>query len=159
MIAQRKQAYLEALGIPVWVRKELANQKPDIEPASLTLGPGSGEVLMICAGVEQPSGQIASDIARSLKYEPVWAWLSTGETGSSVADAVSEHLFTTTIIFGSEVAFALFGSDVPQTIHSSRLLVAPTTDELAASPLQRKALWEMLCNSQLAGSRQSPGVN
>lgn len=159
MIAGRKQAYLEALGIPVWVRKELAGLEPDFVPAKLTLGPGNGEVLMICASVDQPSGQIASDIARSLKYEPVWAWLCSADSGASVADAVSERLFTNAIIFGNDVAAALLGNNLPQTIHSARLLVVPSTEEISADPSQRKALWKILCNSQLAGSRLSPGVS
>lgn len=159
MISARKQAYLEALEIPVWVRRELVCQLPDFVPAGLALGPGSGEVLMICAGMEQPSGQIASDIARALKYEPVWAWLSPEGSGMRVEEAVSERMFTTAIVFGSDVASALFGDQSPQTIHSARLLVVPTTEELSANPLKRKAMWQMLCSSQLGGNRQSPGVN
>lgn len=158
MIAARKQAYLDALAIPVWVRKDLPDRVPQFRPAGLAVGPGTGQVLMICARVEQPSAQIASDIARSLKYEPVWAWLSAQEPAVAMADAVVERLFTTIIIFGKDVASALFDGQPPTTVHSARLLVVPATEELQASPSQRKVLWRLLCNSQLAGSRQSPGA-
>ncbi len=98
-----QRAYLEAMEIPVWVRKEYVNrecvdQAPEFVSPTLRLGPGAGDVLLVCGRVDEPATRIAADIARSLKAEPVWAWLDADAAGSDVETVVNEQLFTTIIV-------------------------------------------------------------
>ena len=46
-----QRAYLEALDIPVWIRKELAESVPEFIPPVLKLGPGSSQLLLVCSSV------------------------------------------------------------------------------------------------------------
>lgn len=148
-------AYLEALGVPVWARKELVDGQDRAAadhgqfPAGVRLGPGSGQFLLLCSGATETAGRLASDIARAMGGQPVWAWPVDGEPGQPVAEAVGEHLFTTLLVFGSGVGRRVFGAAAPGSVGSARVLVAPGMDELAGDPAARRSLWHMLCSKNL----------
>jgi hypothetical protein len=144
-------AYLEALEIPVWVRKELAAQTPELAPIGLKLGPGASEVLLVCGGIDEPAKRIATDIARSLSVEPVWAWPESEGDTQDLNSLVAEQLFTSVIVFGDPLVTQLFNSQLPETVASARLLQAATLEQLASSPDARRSLWNVIRSNRLAG--------
>jgi len=152
-MTSRHTAYLEAMGIPVWVRKEFAAQAGRDELAGLRLGPGSGQFLLLCANAGETAGHLASDIARVFSAEPVWAWPAIDEPGQTAETAVDEHLFTTLVIFGAEAAGQVFGEDVPGVIGPARVLEAPAMKELANDPAARSRLWDTMCSKRLVPAR------
>ena len=145
----RHTAYLEAMGIPVWVRKEIAAKPGREAAAGLRLGPGSGQFLLLCANAGETSGHLASDITRVFTAEPVWAWPAIDEPGQSVEAAIDERFFTTLVVFGPEAARQVFGKDTPGMIGPARVLVVPAMDELANDPAARCSLWNILCSKRL----------
>ena len=151
MSESRQRAYLEALEIPVWVSKELAAQVPDFISPCLKLGPGSGHVLLVCSALEEPASRIASDIARCLRSEPVWAWPDPDGPFDDITGMVREKLFTSIVMFGEPLKVELFGASMPETMGSARLFTAPGIDELAASPSARRSLWQLIRGNGLTG--------
>jgi hypothetical protein len=145
-----QRAYLEAMGIPVWVRRGPAQAAGPTQVASLQLGPGTGSVLLLCAGVSESSSQLAADIARALGSEPVWGWPAADGEGRGVAEAVGDGLFTHLLVFGSEAECALFGGPAPETLGPARVLRAASLPALAADPGERRGLWRMLVDNRLA---------
>ena len=155
-----QRAYLEAMEIPVWVPREQINrenvdQAPVFVSPGLKLGPGSGEVLLVCGSVDEPAQHIAADIARSLKVEPVWAWPDADAAGSDIGTAISEHLFTTLIVFGKALQQQLFDGSAPESLGSARILVVPGMATLCTSSTARQALWQLICRYRLAGPRRA----
>jgi DNA polymerase III psi subunit len=150
MIGARQHAYLEALDIPVWIRKELAGNVSDFVPCSLKLGPGSGHLLLVCSALEDPASKIASDIGRCLRSEPVWAWPDSDGLALDITTIVREHLFTSILIFGETLAARMFDGAIPETLGSARLLTVPALQELAVSPPARRSLWQVISANRLA---------
>lgn len=137
-----RRAYLEALDIPVWIRKEHAEALP-AEPAKLLrAGPGAGQVMLVCAAQDEPASRIAADVTRALGAEPVWAWPEAGPDGCSLADLVSDRLLTAVVVFGKGLAASLLGREAGETLGSARVVLAPGFDELASQPEARRALWD-----------------
>ncbi|MFT5139449.1 MAG: hypothetical protein ACI9H8_000684 [Lysobacterales bacterium] len=143
-------AYLEAMDIPVWVRKELADQSPELTPVGLKLGPGESEVLLVCSGIDEPAKRIATDIARCLSVEPVWAWPEAEGDAQDLNSLVAEQLFTSVIVFGNSLVAQLFNMQLPETIASARLLEAASLEQLESSPDARKLLWNLIKTNSLA---------
>ena len=144
-------AYLEALDIPVWVRKELAEQVPELAPVALKLGPGASEVLLVCSGIDEPAKRIATDIARCLSVEPVWAWPQSDADAQDLNSLVAEQLFTSVIVFGNSLVSRLFCKRLPESIGSARLLEAASLEQLESSPDARRLLWDLIKTNGLAG--------
>ena len=165
MSEANQRAYLEAMEIPVWVRKENVNresvnrecedQTPGFVSPALKLGPGAGDVLLVCKRVDEPATRIAADIARSLKAEPVWAWPAADAAGSDMETSVNEYLFTTIIVFGKSLQKQVFNGSAPESLGSARILKAPGMEKLCASSSARQALWKLICNNRLAGQRRA----
>ena len=171
MMAERQAAYLEAMGIPVFVPKDAVAEteveavvETEVEvaveteagPAEVTglrLGPGSGRFLLLCAGVEETAGKLAADIARVFPEQPVWAWPAAEGSGRGVDEVVDEHLFTDMIVFGEAPAQVAFGGAAPGMTGSARVLLAPGMVELAADAAARKTLWLALCARGLVPGR------
>jgi len=158
MSEARQRAYLDALEIPVWVRKELAAQVPEFVSPPLKLGPGSGPVLLVCSRVDEPATRLAADIARSLSTEPVWAWPGPDADSAQADVIVNDHLFTTVIVFGASLETQLFNGAVPETLGPARLLIAPGLDELVTSPQSRNRLWKLLSQSHLTAYAKAPSL-
>ena len=97
MSANRQQAYLDAMDIPVWsLREPLMPEVKVVEKlARLKLGPGSGGGLLICAVDSESAGRLANDINRVLGGGPVWAWPFLDDGAVDLNRAVQENLFTT----------------------------------------------------------------
>lgn len=149
----RHAAYLEAMDIPVWVRKELAGAVRRNAASALHLGPGSGPLMLLCREAADTAGRLAADITRVLAHPPVWAWPAPDGAGPSVEAAVNEHLFTCLVVFGAETARAAFGRSAPDTVGPARVLVAPGLEELAGDPAERMRFWNALCSARLVKDR------
>lgn len=150
MTEARRRAYLEALEIPVWLKRGGAAAAG---PACLQLGPGSSGLLLICAHQEQPASALANDIVRVLPETPVWAWPEMSGVGQPVATVVDEFLFTTVLVFGLELAAQVLGRPLPERVAQARLVPVPALDELAADAAARKQLWHTLCRQGLVTRR------
>ncbi len=159
MIASRKiggstLAYLDAMGITVWVQRAttaVAGAVADRD-STLKLGPGSGGILLICATDTEPASKLANDIVRSLGCVPVWSWLDDGEGAVKPAAAVAENLFTTVAVFGTELAEQFFGRDLPKNLHSANLVLLPSMRDLETRAEARRALWTDLCRSGMVSA-------
>lgn len=146
MMDDSRLAYLAALEIPVWVSRHsspLINEKPTAE--RIHVGPGTGGTLMICAGREQSSSNLASDIARVFPEAPVWAWPEFESAGVTAAEAIQESLFTCLVVFGHALAERLFVAEVPEQLGPARVVVADDLDVLLHVPGARLKLWQQLC--------------
>lgn len=141
-----RQAYLDALGIDVWVARP-----PAPERDRLVVGPGQGSTLLVCSAAEESAGRLSGDIARALGAEPVWAWSDPdGQPDSPrLEDAVRNGLFTRVIVFGAPVAERLFGGATPAVLVSSEVSVVPAVEDLAVSGRAKQEFWELV--------RQGPG--
>lgn len=148
MIDAQRLAYLEALEIPVWRPRDVAAPST----LELELGPGSSGILSISAARELQAGGIASDIVRALPETPVWAWPVPAGTGQAVTRAVDQHLFTTLLIFGGELARRLLGQPLPERIEQARLVVVPELEVLARDAAARRELWRLLCAHHLTAA-------
>ena len=148
-----QRAYLEAMGIPVWISKEHAEQENLQAAPGLKVGPGSSQILLVCAGAEEASRRIAADIARCLKSEPVWAWSEPESEEPLITEVVSEHLFTTVMIFGQDLAAELLGTVVPDTIGSASVITTETLAGLESSPSAKRVLWQQIKAGHLAARR------
>jgi len=154
MIESRQQAYLDAMGIPVWTLREpaVADPVPVESNLKLKLGPGSGGILLVCATDTDSASKLANDISRALGKVPVWSWPDDGEDAVKPAVAVDENLFTTVAIFGAELAGQFFGSDIPVNLNSASLVLLPSMHELETRPDARRSLWADLCRSGMVSA-------
>lgn len=146
----RQRAYLDAMGIPVWLPRETTStiETPAADFAlSLKLGPGSGGVLLICATATDSASKLAADISRLLGSVPVWSWPDNGADAVKPAVAVDENLFTTIAVFGTELAEQFFGSKLPANLNSASLILLPSMRDLEAHAQARRTLWADLCRS------------
>jgi hypothetical protein len=154
------------MGIPVWVSRTAQGERPgqdsrtdQAQPlaveqaAGLQLGPGKGAVLLLCASVNEPSGVLATDLARALGNNAVWAWPAAGEHGTRPEAAVAEGLFTHLLVLGKNVDAAVFGGKTPESLGAAAVLRVDSLDELAASERSKRALWETLCSHGLVAGR------
>jgi DNA polymerase III psi subunit len=147
MIGGRQQAYLEAMGIPLWESRSAVSQQTPViaDVQGLKLGPGNGGILLICAADTESASRLSNDISRSLGSVPVWAWPDSNTTAISPADAVDENLFTTVAIFGRELAGQFFGRDMPSRLESASLVLLPAMKDLEQRAEARQELWQLLC--------------
>lgn len=141
MIEAQRRAYLEAMGIGVWINKPVG---PDAD--RWLVGPGSGSTLLLCRTVQESATRLAADIGRSLGGDPVWAWPDPEgrQEFPSLRDAVEQHLFTQVLLFGQVLAGQIFKGKVPEVLASASVQVTTNLDELAADGLARRKLWQCL---------------
>jgi len=152
--AGRQQAYLDAMGIPVWSLRERDAIETPVAGCnlSLKLGPGSGGILLVCATDTDSASKLANDVSRSLGGVAVWSWPDNGVDAVQPGAAIDERLFTTIAVFGAELAAQLFGSKLPQSLHSASLLLLPSMHDLETSATARQTLWTELCRSGLVAA-------
>lgn len=152
MTTPLQRAYLDAMGIPVWMarRGERPEQSRGSEAALLQLGPGNGPVLLLCDSVDGPAAPLATDVARTIGSGPVWGWPSTADAGMPAAEAVAEGLFTHVLVLGEKAGKSLFGGRVPDQLGAAVVLELGSLEELAASAAARRALWKALADQGLA---------
>jgi len=149
----RRRAYLEALGLPVWVLRDGgAGEAPATAAgARLRICPGSGGTLLVCGSAAETASTLAADIVRAIGGDPAWAWPEREEgVGDSLAEAVSERLLTAIVVFGVTLADEVFGGDAPAAVGSARVVVAPRMAALGAEPGARRTLWRQLVEAGAA---------
>ena len=141
MIEAQRRAYLEAMGIGVWINKPAA---PDAD--RWVVGPGSGSTLLLCRTAEESGTRLATDIGRSLGGDPVWAWPDPEgrQEYPSLGDTIERYLFTQVVLFGHALAGQAFKGSVPEFHGSASLQVAADLDELAMDGMARRKLWQYL---------------
>lgn len=158
-----RQAYLKAMGIDVWITRSgssgraetavsplqavIGDVRAAMEP-EICVGPGTGSTLLLCASAAEAATTIASDIARSLEGEPVWAWLASGDSTpvSSLQQAIEEHLFTRVLVFGLEPVARAAGGKMG-IVGSAQLIWSDSIPSLLESGEARRRLWQQLCAS------------
>ena len=170
----RRIEYLRTLGIDVWVplgRAAGAAESPGratesaravaAEPRmrngiinGIIMGPGTGNLLLVCASSDEAATALAADIARCLDSEPVWSWPAPGDSAAGVPleQAIAERLITRVVIFGNDLLES--GIDpVDRVLGSARLLRVAAIPELAGKASARKALWAELCTNHWCAPR------
>jgi hypothetical protein len=150
MIEAQRRAYLEAMDISVWVGKPGAE-----EPAGLIVGPGSGNMLLLCQDSQEASTALSADICRYLGGTPVWSWPDNEQRQDypSIKQAIDQGLFTRLVVFGPELAARQFKGKTLRTISSARVITAPSMDEIIASADARKQLWLLLSDRDSTGGQ------
>ncbi len=148
MIEAQRRAYLDAMGVEVWVKKPAA---PDTD--RWVVGPGSGSTLLLCRTARESATRLAADIGRSLGGDPVWAWPDPdlSEECPSLKDTIEQHLFTQVLLFGESLAGQIFKGSTPEVFGSASLQVTANLDELAVDGKARRMLWRCLSRA-LAGN-------
>ena len=156
--------YLDALGIDAWISRSRAARLESKSAAALlpglavtgqvvryTIGPGSGQTLLLCRQREEASSKLASDIARCLDEAPVWGWRSVAVTGAEggpegqdLETAIRDRLFTRVLVFDDA---ALAGNNQSEVMGSARIIHAPLLAELASNPQHKRRLWSHLLAS------------
>ena len=141
MTEAQRRAYLEAMGIGVWIHKPAA---PDTD--RWVVGPGSGSTLLLCRTAEESGSRLAADIGRSLGGNPVWAWPDPAgrQEYPSLNTTIDQYLFTQVLLFGHALADKAFKSSVPDVLGSASVRVTADLDELAVDGLARRELWQCL---------------
>lgn len=141
MIEARRRAYLEALGFDIWLTRSAGS-----EPGWLTVGPGSGSMLLVCAEAADRTTDLAKDLARAIGGEPVWGWLDgSSEAGGQVlGDVISGRLITRVVLFGAETARRLLQGKSPEFVGSAAIAMVPSLQELAVSGFARQSLWQQV---------------
>lgn len=141
MTESRRRAYLDAMGFELWAVKP-----PAPEHDRLLFQPGEGATLLICDGPEATASRIASDIARALDGDAVWAWPDPeGRPDSpTLEEAVGQRLFTRVVLFGAALERLLFRGGPPPVIASAAVSRCGALDEIAVRGSAKQALWERL---------------
>ena len=141
MMEAQRRAYLEAMGIGVWINKPAA-----ADADRWVVGPGSGSTLLLCRTAEESGTRLAADIGRSLGGDPVWAWPDPEgrQEYPSLKDTIEQYLFTQAVLFGHALAGQAFKGSVPEVLGSASLQVTADLDELAVDGMARRKLWQCL---------------
>lgn len=167
-----QQAYLKAMGITTWVRRDMpdvavaedlnitesSEQKSEIQPAQnmgkpttrLMVGGGNGSCLLICRSAEPINGRFASDITRALgasDQAPVWSWPDNSESALPIEQAVSEKLITAVVIFGQELAQQVLGDATIDCVSAAKVHIAPELDINGMPAPHSRSLWNQLCEA------------
>jgi DNA polymerase III psi subunit len=141
MSEARRRAYLDALGLDVWLLR-----KPPTSGPRLVVNPGRSSTLLICASPEASASRCAADIARVLGDEPAWGWPDCEGRADALGlgEAIDRYLFTRVLVFGDGSGAQLFEGPAPPVLGSARIVMAPDLDELAVRGTAKKALWKVL---------------
>ncbi len=144
MIELRRRAYLDALGIDVWLSKPV-----EADRNRLLFSPGQGDTLLVCSSAESSITRLASDITRTLGGEVIWAWPDPEgrQESPTIAEAVDQFTFTRVVIFGSDLGRAICSNDPPEFGASTRTLTAPDLNELAERGTARRLFWKQISGS------------
>ena len=175
MALARRHAYLQALGIDPWVLRVIpasakdaqveciaGNEQPVSPYQGLQIGPGDGDILLICHSPAEAATKLAGDIARCLDSEPVWGWIMPADMGPglSLHQAIQQRLFTRVLVFGKQLgnlatdtAGEFSGQANAEVIASARILYTTSIPELEGSPAAKKALWSELCANNWCAAR------
>lgn len=152
----RRLAYLDALGIDVWVPREV-RESAEVGGPALVLGAGDGDVLCVVASDEEGGLDLVRDIGRAMRSTPVWAWPAGapgfGAEAVSLEEAVADRLFTRMLVFGEGVASALFGSRRPDYLGTARVHFVPGVARLGSDREAKRVLWALMQEHGIAARR------
>lgn len=142
-----RNEYLSAMGIEIWIPRagaaaDVSTSCPPAIAASLVIGPGRGDTLLLCGDPAEAATPLAADIARSLAGEPVWAWPAPDESvpAMPLQQAIEERLFTRVLVFGSGLLAPAMGPPA-KVLGSARLIRVDSIPRLLKSGAARRALW------------------
>lgn len=166
MMDARKLAYLDAMGIDVWLPPRGPVSPQDVADTAplITVEDGDGSILCIAGTREEAKLKLAADISRAMTSPPVWAWPvpESGAPGGSITidGAVADRLFTRVLVFGSALAEELFESGAPGIIGAARVHVVPGLQSLGGDRQAKRTLWQMMCEQGIAADRRAgkPGT-
>lgn len=155
MTSQRHTAYLEAMGIPVWVERSVANtqaaavNEKSRQPQFVMCSDGDSPWLWVIADARLENKRVFADIRRAVGEQGnsnICYAVSTG--GKSLEAMLNESAITRIVLFGQELDTA-----DPVRQKTCAIVEAPALEELAGSVAMKKQLWENL--QQLLDPRQS----
>jgi DNA polymerase III psi subunit len=151
MPVSKQHAYLEAMNIPVWSLREPLVPEAGVTraPVRLKLGPGTGGILLVCAGDSDSAGRLANDINRALSGAPVWAWSCLDDGAIDLTYAVEENLFTTVAFFGEKLASQFFDGEFPANLGSANLVILPSMHDIERLAEARRVLWSTICQARM----------
>lgn len=154
MIEARRRAYLEALGLDVWIGRPSAP-----EPGCLAVSGGRGSTLLVCSSSADCQTDIAADVARALGGDPVWAWLNPlpEESGEPLENIIAHRLITRVLLLGPRAARSLFRGGAPEIVGSATVSVAPALEDLASSASARKSFWDLVWKPRQAANPADSG--
>ena len=154
MIEARRRAYLEAIGLDVWLIRPTAEER-----GCLAVNAGRGSTLLICPSSADCLTDVAADVARALGGDPVWAWLDPlpEDGGERLESLIAQRLITRVLLLGPAAERSLFQGDAPEIVGSATVSVAPSLDDLASSASARKAFWDLLWRPRQAAKRADSG--
>jgi hypothetical protein len=156
----RQLAYLEAMDIDVWVPRGARAPMPGPEDAEprVVLGRGDSDILCIARDSQEAGLQLASDIGKSMRVVPLWAWPGTDEgVSATVREVVTESLITRILVFGQELSSELFGNETPHTIGAAKVHVVPGLGRLGSDRDAKRTLWALMCSEGIAASQSGGG--
>jgi DNA polymerase III psi subunit len=146
--AQRR-AYLEAMGIEVWISRERSAVDSG-PPGRLGVGKGRGSTLLICERLADSESVLGQDVARAVAavcgQPPLWAWLDPEppEPATHLEELISSRLVTRVFVLGASVRERIGYAGSRDIIGSARITTVPAADELEHRAEARRALWRQL---------------
>jgi hypothetical protein len=145
------------MGIGAWRLREtgLVDVFDREKAPGLRLCTGSGGVLLVCNADTDSASRLANDINRTLGNVPVWAWPATDAGAVKIDDAIEEHLFTSVVFFGRDLAELFIGPHFPSHLNSAKFVLLPSMQELHGQSEARQLLWRTFCRSGLVNSSDS----
>ena len=148
MYSERQSHYLRSMGIDLWVLRQGDDQDLPVPVRSVQLGPGAGDILLLCQDASESASRLGADVARSLDCEPVWGWPvgDENEPGLALESAITDRLITRVLVFGPGL---LTGG----TVGKARVIQTDAMITLRQSPTARKALWSQLYEQHWCSER------
>ncbi len=172
MIDPRKAAYLEAMGIPVWVARQTLPEIEALQPAP-TASPAAKPVagptaekpesadadrpnafrlcgqddsgwLWLLGSPDEMQDDLFQDIVCAVLGSPSCLAGVISAAGEPVSRLVTERLLTRIVSFNADAGRQAAVAIKALDSHPVRLLRAPALDELRASPELKRRLWKEL---------------
>ncbi len=148
MTSQRKAAYLEAMGIPVWVDRGVPPGQPvaanksgnTLQVAMCDSSDNGSHWLWVIADDLLLENSLLADIRRAVGETNGSNICHPVEAGGQGLDViVKQHMVTRIVLFGEDL-------DPGKAVHdtSCEIVQAPTLQALADAPVTKKQLWQTL---------------
>lgn len=163
MIDQTQLAYLDAMGIEVWVPRVDEPGKAAAEHGMpiQVFAPGPGmdsDILCVVENQSQAALRLAVDIGRAMRSEPIWTWPDYGEADGAkpmpLDDVLHDRMTTQALVFGSALAAQLLGEPPPDCIGAAKIHIVPSLDELAGDRDAKRILWALMREQGIAKKRR-----
>ena len=143
-----RRAYLQAMGIELWVSRR---QPTGIaEPVLLGIGTGQGSTVVVCATPAEPTTPLGRDLERAIEalqgQAPVWAWLDPlpEQDCATLAELIDRKLVTRVLVLGAGLAERLGAGQPGDVVASAAVVSLPGPAELGSSAAARRRAWALL---------------